>query len=57
MIGINYRKQNFAQTIHDHTGGRGVDVILDVVVAPYWKHTLAAVPWQDRIVTVGTLSG
>ena len=55
--GINYGEQDFAQVIEEQTNGRGVDVILDVVGAPYWERNLASLAVKGRMVIVGTLGG
>jgi len=56
-LGINYRKQGFAQVIQEHTNGKGVEVILDVVGGPYWERNLASLAEQGRMVVVSTLGG
>lgn len=35
VLAINYRKENFVERVLAHTGGAGVDVVLDMVGAPY----------------------
>lgn len=56
-VGINYREQDFAEVVQQRTGGRGVDVILDVIGAPYWEQNLAAIATRGRMVIVGTMGG
>ena len=56
-VGINYRKEDFAEVVREKTGGRGVDVILDVVGADYWERNLASLAVKGRMVLVGTLTG
>jgi NADPH:quinone reductase-like Zn-dependent oxidoreductase len=56
-VGINYRKQDFAQVVQEHTNGKGVEVILDVVGGPYWERNLASLAEQGRMVVVSTLGG
>jgi putative PIG3 family NAD(P)H quinone oxidoreductase len=56
-VGINYRTEDFAEAIARETGGRGVDVILDVIGGPYWAQNLAALAVQGRMVIVGTMGG
>lgn len=55
--GINYREQDFAEAVQEKTGGRGVDVILDVIGGPYWDRNLASLAMRGRMVIVGTLGG
>ena len=56
-VGINYNEQDFAEVIKDHAGGRGVDVILDVIGAPYWDRNIASLALKGRMVIVGTMAG
>ena len=41
-VGINYREQDFSEVVREHTGGAGVDVLLDVIGADYWDRNLAS---------------
>ena len=43
--------------IAERTGGRGVNVILDVVGAPYWDRNIASLAVRGRLVLVGTMAG
>lgn len=56
-VGINYREQEFAEVIEAETGGRGVDVILDVIGAPYWTPNLRSMAELGRMIIVGTMGG
>lgn len=56
-VGINYHEQDFAEVIKERTGGRGVNVVLDVVGAPYWAGNLASLALKGRMVMVGTMGG
>ena len=56
-VGINYNEQDFAEVVRDHSGGRGVDVILDVIGAPYWDRNIASLAVKGRMVIVGTMGG
>ena len=55
--GINYRTQDFAAAIQELTGGRGVDVILDLVGADYFARNLAALATDGRLVEIGFMGG
>ncbi len=39
---INYRAENFADAVREHTSGRGVDVILDIVGGSYLEANIEA---------------
>lgn len=54
---INYREEDFVESVEEHTGGRGVDVILDMVGAPYLDRNITALaPW-GRLVVFGMMGG
>jgi NADPH2:quinone reductase len=54
---INYRTEDFAARIAELTGKRGVDVILDIVGAPYLERNLASLAVDGRLVEVSTQQG
>ena len=56
-VGVNYHTKSFAKIVERKTGGRGVDVILDVVGAPYWNDNIASLAIRGRMVLVGTMGG
>ena len=43
--------------IAERTGRRGVNVILDVVGAPYWDRNIASLAVRGRMVLVGSMGG
>src|SRR5690606_25282581 len=56
-VGVNYREQDFAEEVLKATGGRGVDVILDVIGADYWDRNMKSLAQKGRIVLVGLMGG
>ncbi len=56
-VGINYRTQDFAEEVVRATGGRGADVILDVIGADYWERNMRALALKGRMVIVGLMGG
>lgn len=54
---INYRSKDFGAAVHDITGGRGVDVILDIVGGPYLNANLGCLAREGRLVQVGLIGG
>jgi putative PIG3 family NAD(P)H quinone oxidoreductase len=56
-VGINYHIEDFAQIIATHTNSVGVDVILDMVGAPYWGRNLASLANKGRLVLIGSMGG
>lgn len=55
--GINYRTQDFGTEIKALTGGRGVDVILDMVGAAYFPRNVRALASDGRLVIIAFLGG
>jgi len=56
-VGIQGGDRNWAADVLDATGGRGVDVILDLVGGPYLEGNLRALATGGRIITVGITGG
>ena len=54
---INYKAQSFAAEIKAATGGRGADVILDMVGGDYVKENIACAAEDGRIVQIAFLNG
>ncbi|MCC6959219.1 MAG: NAD(P)H-quinone oxidoreductase [Dehalococcoidia bacterium] len=56
-VAVNYGEQDFAAAVLEATGGRGVDVILDVIGPEYWERNMKALALRGRVVLVGMLGG
>jgi putative PIG3 family NAD(P)H quinone oxidoreductase len=54
---INYRSEDFAAAVLDHTKGAGVDLILDFVAAPYWEKNIAVLRTDGRMVLISLMGG
>ena len=54
---VNYRTSDFAAEILAATGGRGVDVVLDMVGGPYFTKNLEVLAPEGRLVQIATLQG
>ena len=54
---INYKEADFADSIRQFTGGAGVDVVLDMVGAPYAAKNLRCLALDGRLVLIGFLGG
>ena len=54
---INYRTTDFAEELKRLTDGAGVDVILDMVGAPYLQRNLTSLRREGRLVYVAFLEG
>jgi len=55
--GINYKTQDFEQVINEATDNAGVDVILDMVGAPYLERNLNLLRRDGRLVYIAFLGG
>ncbi|QOW46798.1 MULTISPECIES: NAD(P)H-quinone oxidoreductase [Acinetobacter] len=54
---INYKTQDFEQVINEKNGNSGVDVILDMVGAPYLEKNLNLLRRDGRLVYIAFLGG
>jgi NADPH:quinone reductase len=54
---INYRSEDFVAAIKEATGGRGVDVILDMVGGDYVQRDLACLADDGRLSLIAFLGG
>jgi len=56
-LAINYREADFVEAVRDFTGGRGVDVVLDMVSGDYVARNLKCLAEDGRHVTIAVLGG
>jgi len=54
---INYRTEDYVEAVKRLTGGRGVDLILDIIGAPYLDRNLRALAIDGRLVQIGVMGG
>lgn len=54
---INYRTADFVQAVRDLTGGRGVDVILDIIGGEYLQRNVECLARHGRLVQIGLQGG
>lgn len=54
---INYRTADFSEEVKRLTDGNGVDVILDMVGAPYLAKNLSALAVEGRLVQIAFMQG
>ncbi len=54
---IDYRNEDFVAAVKDATGGKGADVILDMVGGAYVSRNYQAAAMDGRIVQIATLEG
>ncbi len=56
-VAVDYRHGDFAAEAREATGGRGVDVVLDSIGAPYVAPNLKALDVGGRLVLIGLMGG
>jgi putative PIG3 family NAD(P)H quinone oxidoreductase len=54
---INHREEDFVERVAAITGGRGADVILDIIGAAYLERNLRALAEEGRLVVIGLQGG
>ncbi len=53
----NYREDDWVETVKTATGGRGVDVVLDSIGAPYLEKNLSTLATDGALVLIGLMGG
>jgi putative PIG3 family NAD(P)H quinone oxidoreductase len=56
-VAVNYRDGDFVAACQEATDGRGVDVVLDSIGAPYLEKNLACLALNGRLVLIGLMGG
>ena len=56
-LAINYREADFVEAVKTFTGGKGVDVVLDMVSGDYVPRNLKCLAEDGRHVTIAVLGG
>lgn len=54
---IDYEHQDFADIVAELTEGRGVNLILDFIGAPYFERNVNALDFGGRLVQIGIMGG
>lgn len=54
---INYRDEDFVEVVKAETGGRGVDVVLDMVAGPYVAREIDCLADDGRLSIIALLGG
>lgn len=57
VLGINYRTQDYVEEVKQATGGKGVDVVLDMVAGEYINRNINCLADDGRIVIIALLGG
>lgn len=56
-LAINYRTQDFVEEVKGFTGGKGVEIVLDMVAGDYVPRNLKCLAEDGRHVTIAVLGG
>lgn len=56
-LAINYHEADFVEAVKAHTGGKGVDIVLDMVSGDYVPRNLQCLAEDGRHVTIAVLGG
>ncbi|TZG38703.1 zinc-binding dehydrogenase [Agrobacterium sp. B1(2019)] len=54
---INYREEDFAEVVKSETGGKGVDVVLDMIGAAYFEKNLSVLAKDGCLSIIAFLGG
>jgi len=54
---VDYKADDFVEAVAEATGGRGVDVVLDVIGGDYLPRNIASLRVGGRVVQVGLMAG
>ncbi len=54
---INYQRQNFAEEVNTVTKGKGADIILDFIGAPYFKQNLECIALDGTLMMISVMGG
>ena len=54
---FNYKDVDFVEAVKEATGGRGVDVVLDMVGGDYLQRNIESLAMDGRLVQIGMLNG
>lgn len=56
-VAVDYRNEDFVEAVMRETGGRGVDVVVDIIAGDYVARNYAASAMNGRIVQIGIIKG
>jgi putative PIG3 family NAD(P)H quinone oxidoreductase len=56
-LAIPYREQDFVAAVKEHTKGKGVDVVLDMVGGPYFARNVECLAVEGRLVQIALQGG
>ncbi|MEM1122183.1 MAG: NAD(P)H-quinone oxidoreductase [Bacteroidota bacterium] len=54
---VDYQSENFEEIVKEYTDGRGVDLIIDFIAAPYLQQNLNSLNFDGRLVLLALMGG
>ena len=54
---IDYKKENFQEQVLAYTDGKGVDMIIDFLAAPYFQQNINSLNFDGRMVMLAVMGG
>ena len=55
--GVVYHDTDWSKSVLEHTDGKGVDVVLDIVGGPYLRPNISCLATEGRLVIIGLMGG
>lgn len=56
-LAVDYHTEDFAERVMEATGGRGADIVVDFVGAPYFTRNVDSLAVDGRLILLATLGG
>jgi NADPH2:quinone reductase len=56
-VAVLYREEDFVEAARAATGGKGVDIVIDIIAGDYVARNYAAAAMNGRIVQIGVIAG
>lgn len=56
-VAVNYRADDFVETVRRETSGAGVDVVLDIIGGEYFSRNVECLALNGRLIQIGLLGG
>ncbi|AMA71844.1 NAD(P)H-quinone oxidoreductase [Aneurinibacillus thermoaerophilus] len=56
-LALDYKAGPFAPAVKEATNGKGVNIILDFIGAPYWEQNLSSLAIDGRLIIIGIMGG
>jgi NADPH:quinone reductase-like Zn-dependent oxidoreductase len=53
----NYKTENFVDVVKEATGGKGVDIVVDMVGQAHFTRNVDALAMDGRMILLSTISG